>query len=135
MEAQPFDSSPFAEFAREEDFNARISEAIRTAITREDARRKESGDPVRLIDFEDRTTIALGIPKTEDNGWIVEFEVGGMGQLYSNPPDGTPTKDSAPCVCRGDVRIERAEQTNSLSGAFRAEIREMTVTFEELQRA
>lgn len=135
MERQPFHDSPFADFAREEDFNARVSEAIRTSMTRANARRDEPGEPDRLIDFEDQTTIALGVPRRDSGGWIVEFEVGGVGRFLENPADGTPREDRSPCVCRGALRIEKAEDTNSAGGPFHAKVLETRISFaEELHR-
>lgn len=71
-----------------EAFNARASEAIRTAILEVPISDEETGISGRLIDFEDETAVAYGESKVADEGDIVPFEVGG-GWSYTPK---TPTQ-------------------------------------------
>lgn len=64
-----------------EAFNARASEAIRTAILEVPISDEETGISGRLIDFEDETAVAYGESKVADEGDIVPFEVGGGGAI------------------------------------------------------
>lgn len=93
-----------------EAFNARASEAIRTAILEVPISDEETGISGRLIDFEDETAVAYGESKVADEGDIVPFEVGGMVELYAeNSKAEVPRTEQLPCVCRGELLVSTGE--------------------------